>query len=310
MEYWKRQKPVFFALSVPSIAWLILFFLVPVAIIWVFSFSEKSGIVDLDLTWTLKHYLRAFEPTYLNVFLKSLVIAGAATLICLIFGYPVALAIAFAPQKWKNILLVLVILPFWINVLIRTYALIAVFRKRGFFNFTYEWIWQKANMVLEFLQLGDLNLLGERFMALPILYNNSAVVIGLVYAYLPFMILPLYANLENFNKSYLEASLDLGANQFKAFITVLFPLSLPGVLSGIIIVFVPAMGAFFIADMLGGADSQLIGNVIERQFKSANNWPFGSVLSLLLMYITFGIIAFRSLVISRRKGLSKENNAF
>ena len=147
--------------------------------------------------------------------------------------------------------------------------------------------------------VGFENGLGESFTPLDLLYSNAAVTMGIVYVFLPFMILPLYAAMERFEKSYLEASLDLGAGHWRTFFSVLLPLTLPGVVSGVIIVFVPALGAFFIADMLGGADSLLIGNVIERQFLGANNWPFGSALSFLLMYLTFGVIALRSVLASR-----------
>jgi len=146
-------------------------------------------------------------------------------------------------------------------------------------------------------------LLGERFTPLPLLYNNTAVTLGLVYAFFPFMVLPLYANIEKIDRTYIEASLDLGAGQLRTFFSVIIPLTWHGVLSGVIIVFIPALGAFFIPDLLGGTDSQLIGNVIERQFKSANDWPFGGALSFLLMYLTFGALALRAVVSGRKRGL-------
>ena len=229
--------------------------------------------------------------------------AGLATVVCLVVGYPIAFAIAFAPDRWKPLLLMAVMVPFWINSLIRTYALIAVFCSRGFINFGLEWLWLKADGVLGLLGLGELHLLGPRFEPLALLYNNTAVTLGIVYAFFPFMVLPLYANIEKMDRSLIEASLDLGASQWRTFVSVTLPLTWHGVLSGIIIVFVPALGAFFIPDLLGGTDSQLIGNVIERQFKSANDWPFGGALSFLLMYLTFGALAFRSLVGGRTKGL-------
>ena len=229
--------------------------------------------------------------------------AGLATLICLLIGYPVAFAIAFAPARWKPVLLLLVILPFWINALIRTYALIAVFRTRGYINFGLEWLWEQANWLVSAVGLEHLQLLGTRFEALPLLYNNTAVTLGIVYAFFPFMVLPLYANIEKIDRSCIEASLDLGAGQWRTFFLMILPLTWHGVLSEIIIVFVPALGAFFIPDVLGGTDSQLIGNVIERQFKSANDWPFGGALSFLLMYLTFGALALRALISGRKQGL-------
>ena len=303
MESWRKNPVVFWLLNLPPAFWLFVFFIVPLTIVWVVSFGEKRGIVDIEITWTLSNYARALEPLYLEVFWKSIIMAGIATLACLIVGYPVAFAIAFAPGRLKDALLIAVVLPFWINALIRTYALIAVFRSRGSVNFGLEWLWEQANALLGLIGLGELALLGERFTPLPLLYNNTAVTLGLVYAFFPFMVLPLYANIEKIDRSYIEASLDLGAGQLRTFFSVIFPLTWHGVLSGVIIVFIPALGAFFIPELLGGTDSQLIGNVIERQFKSANDWPFGGALSFLLMYLTFGALALRALVSGRKRGL-------
>ncbi len=303
MESWRKNPRVFWVLNLPPSFWLVVFFLVPLGIVWTISFGEKRGVVDIVITGTLDNYARALEPLYLEIFWKSIVMAGLATLVCLLFGYPVAFAIAFAPERWKPILLLVVILPFWINALIRTYALIAVFRTRGYINFGLEWLWEKADWLLSALGLGQLQLLGARFEALPLLYNNTAVTLGIVYAFFPFMVLPLYANIEKIDRAYIEASLDLGAGHWRTFFSVIFPLTWHGVMSGIIIVFVPALGSFFIPDLLGGTDSQLIGNVIERQFKSANDWPFGGALSFLLMYLTFGALALRTVISGRRQGL-------
>jgi len=303
MESWRKNPVVFWMLNAPGAFWLLVFFILPLGIVWVISFGEKRGVIDIEITWTLANYARALEPLYLGIFWKSILMAGGATVACLVVGYPVAFAIAFASERWKPVLLMAVVLPFWINALIRTYSLIAVFRSRGFINFGLEWLWQKADAVLAFIGLADLHLLGERFESLPLLYNNTAVTLGIVYAFFPFMVLPLYANIEKMDRAYIEASLDLGAGQWRTFLSVTFPLTWHGVLSGIIIVFIPALGAFFIPELLGGTDSQLIGNVIERQFKSANDWPFGGALSFLLMYLTFGAIALRSLSGGRGRGL-------
>ena len=302
MENWRRNPLVFWVIGLPPTAWLLLFFLVPLALVWVLSFAELRGVVDMEVTGTLANYQRAFDPLYLQIFGKSFVFAGLTTLVSLVFGFPVALAIVFAPRRWRAVLLLLVILPFWTNLLIRTYALIAVLRTRGFVNFTLEWFWEKANAVLAFAGLGAHQLLGERFEPLELLYNNVAVVIGLVYVHLPFMVLPLYASLEKLDRSLIEAALDLGASQLRAFATVVVPLALPGIISGAILVFIPALGSFLTPDLLGGTDSQMIANVIERQFKSANDWPFGSALSFLLMYLTFGALALRALYSRRTAG--------
>jgi spermidine/putrescine transport system permease protein len=296
VDSWRRNPLVFWIFSIPPSVWLIVFFLAPMTLIWILSFGEKRGIVDIAITGTLENYWRALDPLYLQIFAKSFWYAGLTTLICVIVAFPIALAITFASPRWKPILLLIVILPFWTNLLIRTYALIAVLRTRGYVNFGLEWIWDGANGFLTAIGLGDLQLLGAQFQPLQLLYNNFAVVFGLVYVYLPFMVLPLYASLDRMDKSYLEASLDLGASQLRTFMAIVVPLAMPGIVSGVIITFIPTLGAFLTPDLLGGTDSQMIANVIERQFKSANDWPFGAALSFLLMYITFFALAVRSLM--------------
>ena len=296
MDSWRRNPLVFWVFSIPPSVWLIAFFIAPLALVWMMSFGEKRGIVDIAITGTLENYWRALDPLYLQIFAKSFWYAGITTAICLLVAFPIALAITFASPRWKPILLLIVILPFWTNLLIRTYALIAVLRTRGYVNFGLEWVWDGANGFLTAIGLGDMQLLGAQFQPLQMLYNNFAVVFGLVYVYLPFMVLPLYASLDRMDKSYLEASLDLGASQLRTFLSIVVPLAMPGIISGVIITFIPTLGAFLTPDLLGGTDSQMIANVIERQFKSANDWPFGAALSFLLMYITFFALAVRSLM--------------
>jgi len=296
VDSWRRNPLVFWVFSIPPSVWLIAFFIAPLTLVWVMSFGEKRGIVDIAITGTLENYWRALDPLYLQIFAKSFWYAGITTAICVLVAFPIALAITFASPRWKPILLLIVILPFWTNLLIRTYALIAVLRTRGYVNFGLEWMWDGANGFLTAIGLGDMQLLGAQFQPLQMLYNNFAVVFGLVYVYLPFMVLPLYASLDRMDKSYLEASLDLGASQLRTFLSIVVPLAIPGIISGVIITFIPTLGAFLTPDLLGGTDSQMIANVIERQFKSANDWPFGAALSFLLMYITFFALAVRSLM--------------
>ncbi len=303
MDSWRRNPLVFWIFSIPPSVWLVAFFLAPLALVWVMSFGEKRGIIDIAITGTLDNYWRALDPLYLQIFAKSFWFAGITTVISLLAAFPIALAITFASPRWKPILLLIVILPFWTNLLIRTYALIAVLRTRGFVNFGLEWLWDGADGFLTAIGLGDLQLLGAQFQPLQLLYNNFAVVFGLVYVYLPFMVLPLYASLDRMDKSYLEASLDLGASQLRTFLSIVVPLAMPGIVSGIIITFIPTLGAFLTPDLLGGTDSQMIANVIERQFKSANDWPFGAALSFLLMYITFFALAARSLMSRGRSAM-------
>ena len=296
VESWRRNPLVFWIIGLPPTFWLVVFFLVPLALVWALSFGEKRGVVDIEITWALDNYIRAFDPLYLKIFAKSLWIAGITTVVCLIVGVPVAFFITFAPARWKPWLLLLIILPFWTNLLIRTYALIAVLRTRGYLNFSLEWAWEQSNWALTSVGLGQAQLLGDQFQPLVLLYNNFAVVFGLVYVHLPFMVLPLYASLDRLDRSYVEASLDLGASQLRSFFSIVVPLAKAGIISGIIITFIPALGSFLTPNLLGGTDSQMIANVIERQFKSANDWPFGSALSFILMYATFFALALRAVL--------------
>ena len=289
-QSWKQAKSVFAAALGPPLFWLVLFFLVPLALVWAYSFGHNDGLTDIAITGTFKNYARAIEPLYLKIFVKSAGVAALTTALCLVIGFPVALAITFAPQKTKAWLLLLIMLPFWTNLLIRTYALIAVLRTEGYINKSYEWLWTLVDKVAP---------LGA-FQPMELLYNNSAVVLGLVYVHLPFMVLPLYSALDRLDKSLLEASLDLGAGHLRTLFLVVVPLALPGIASGVLITFIPALGAYLTPDLLGGPDSQMIANVIERQFKRANDWPFGAAMSFLLMYLTFMAIAVQA-VLGRKK---------
>ncbi len=303
MDGWRTHRRAFWTFFLPPTAWLVVFFLAPLALVWGFSFGEKRGLIEIAINGTLENYVRALDPLYLRIFGKSFWFAALTTLICLAVGLPVAIAITFASPRWKPILLLLTILPFWTNLLIRTYALIAVLRTRGYVNFAAEWVWEKADAALAGIGLGDLQLIGERFEPFQMLYNNTAVVFGLVYVHLPFMVLPLYAALDRLDRSYLEASLDLGASQLRTFASIVVPLALPGIISGVIITFIPTLGSFLTPDLLGGTDSQMIANVIERQFKSANDWPFGSALSFILMYVTFFALALRAVTSRGRSAM-------
>ena len=294
MENWNENKTAFWIFALPGTFWLVVFFLIPLGIIWALSFGEQISLTKTEVTGTLEHYIRALgDRIYLQIIWKSIWMSALATFICLLIAYPIAFLISFVRGKTKMILLAAVILPFWINLLIRTYALIAVFRNRGFLNFGLEWVY-------DFLSLESIY---GAFQPLELLYNNGAVILGLIYVFMPFMVLPLYASIERLDKSYLEASLDLGAGQFKTFCKISLPLTMPGIVSGIILVFIPMLGSFLIPELLGGTNAQMIGNVIERQFKAANNYPFGAALSFLLMYVTFAALALRAWHSSRSQGL-------
>jgi spermidine/putrescine transport system permease protein len=283
------QAPgVFAAVGLPPVVWLFALFLAPLAVIWAYSFGENRTLVDIAITGSLGNYARALKPLYLAILLKSMGFAALTTLLCFILGLPVALAITFAGRRAKLLLLVAIMLPFWTNLLIRTYALMAILRTEGLINAGLGALWGLVPGL-------------PPFEPLPLINNNFAVVVGLVYVHLPFMVLPLYAALDRLDRSLIEASLDLGAGHLATLWRVVVPLALPGIVSGIIITFIPALGAYLTPDLLGGTNSQMIANVIERQFRSANDWPFGAALSFLLMYLTFAALLIQALI-SRREG--------
>ncbi|MBA3810665.1 MAG: ABC transporter permease [Caulobacteraceae bacterium] len=295
-ESWKRARAVFATFAGPPVLWLAAFFLVPLAIIWAYSFGDNASLTRIAISGTLANYIHAIQPLYLGIIAKSLWFAGLTTALCLVIGFPVAIAITFASEKSKAWLLLLIMLPFWTNLLIRTYALMAVLRTEGYINFGLGFFWTG---------LGHLTALFGHplpaFQPLELLHNNFAVVFGLVYVQLPFMVLPLYAALDRLDRSLLEASLDLGAGHLTTFARVVVPLAVPGIVSGILVTLIPSIGAYLTPDLLGGPSSQMIANVIERQFKTANDWPFGAALSFLLMYMTFVAIAVQAIVARGRK---------
>jgi len=283
---WRGAKGMFAVLASPPVLWLAVFFLAPLAIVWAYSFGENRSLTEIAVTGSLGEYARAVKPLYLAIIGKSLWLAGLTTLICLVVGFPVAVAITFADARQKAWLLLLVMLPFWTNLLIRTYALMAVLRTEGYINWTLALAWNGVGAVIAL----------PAFRPLDLLHNNFAVVFGLVYVQLPFMILPLYSALDRLDRSLIEASLDLGAGHLATFVRVVVPLALPGIVSGVIVTFIPSLGAYLTPDLLGGTSSQMIANIIERQFKSANDWPFGAALSFLLMYLTFAAIAAQAML--------------
>jgi len=283
---WRGAKGMFAVLASPPVLWLAVFFLAPLAIVWAYSFGENRSLTQIAVTGSLGEYARTVKPLYLAIIGKSLWLAGLTTLICLVVGFPVAVAITFADARQKAWLLLLVMLPFWTNLLIRTYALMAVLRTEGYINWTLALAWNGVGAVIAL----------PAFRPLDLLHNNFAVVFGLVYVQLPFMILPLYSALDRLDRSLIEASLDLGAGHLATFARVVVPLALPGIVSGVIVTFIPSLGAYLTPDLLGGTSSQMIANIIERQFKSANDWPFGAALSFLLMYLTFAAIAAQAML--------------
>ena len=303
MEDWGKNRRAFAVFLGPASFWLLVFFVIPLALVWVYSFGERGPQGQTYLAVSFENYLRAIEPIHLGILWKSVWVGGLSTIVCLAVGFPVAMGIAFAPSRWKNPLLLIVVLPFFTNLLIRTYAWIAVLRTRGFLNFGLEWVHEKFDFL--FAMAGYAETMGK-FVPLELLYNQYAVIIGLVYVHLPFLILPLYATLEKLDRSYLEASLDLGAGQWRTFFSVLVPLVMPGIVSGCLLVFILSMGNFLVPDLLGGTDSLMIGNLIAREYGAARDWPFGSALSFMIMYPVFIFFVINALV-ARHKVNARAN---
>ncbi|MFO1239661.1 MAG: ABC transporter permease [Sphingomonadaceae bacterium] len=279
------------------IFWIVVFFIVPMAVVWLYSFGQNTGPADIAISGTLENYKRATEWLYVSIFLKSLAVSALVTLICLVVGFPVAMAITFAPTNWRPWLLLGIMLPFWTNLLIRTYALMTLMGNNGYANRALGALWDGASWLRTLVGMQPL----DAWTPAQLLYNNFAVVLGLVYVHLPFMVLPLYAALDRLDKSLIEASLDLGASQLNTLNRIIMPLAGPGIAAGVMITLVPALGAYLTPDLMGGTDSQMIANVIERQFKRANDWPFGAALSFLLIYAMFIIVAMQSLRRSESK---------
>ncbi|MFV0475750.1 MAG: ABC transporter permease [Pikeienuella sp.] len=215
-------------------------------------------------------------------------------MVCLLLGYPVALVIATAEPRWKPWLLLLIMLPFWTNLLIRTYALLNILGARGRVNAALRWLWEQMDALAGIF--GFAGAFGAQFTPVNFLGTELGVVLGLTYVALPFAILPIYSSLERLDRSYLEASMDLGAGQFRTFFLILVPLTSAGLATAAIITFIPSLGSFLTPDLLGRGQVDMIANVIERQFKKANDWPFGAALSLFLLYVTFIILAVKAIL--------------
>ncbi|NWG15683.1 MAG: ABC transporter permease [Chloroflexi bacterium] len=272
------QKQSGFVLALPAILWLTLFFLLPVIIVFVVSFLSRGRGGVGELPFTLANYARVWD-VFRPIILDSIWIAFVTTMICLLVGYPLAFFISSRKDpRMRSLALFMIILPFWTNFLVRTYALQTILGREGIVNTI----------------LMNLRLVGE---PVQLLNTPEAVILGLVYGYLPFMVLPIYASVERFDFRFVEAAHDLGANDIRAFLRVVLPLTLPGVIAGFILVFIPTIGAFVTPDLLGGTRGIMIGNLIQQQFRGSGNQPLGSALSVVLMamvmisllvYIRFG----------------------
>ena len=271
------------ALIAPANAYLFIFMVVPLVLVGVLSFLSRGTYGQVTFVFNLSNYSRLLDPLYGKILVYSLVVGIATTVLSIVIGYPLAYYIARAPARQRSLLLFLVLLPFWTNFIIRIYAWIMILRAGGMLDAFLQW----AHITQEPLHL---------------LYTPTAVMIGMIYEFLPFMVLPLYTSLEKIGDDVLEAAADLGAPPVQVFLRVTLPLSIPGMIAGTILVFIPAMGMFVIPDLMGGAKTVLIGNVIRNQFLTARDWPFGAAASMILMVLTMVFTFYYA----RKAGFSEE----
>jgi putrescine transport system permease protein len=288
LEGWRR-----WALIAPPFVWLLVFFLLPLSVVAGISLSQSAdtippyaplfvrGPTGLESGATLENY-RVICQGCLRAYSNSLFYAALATVLCLLVGYPIAFAIARAPRAWRNLLLFLVILPFWTSLLIRVYAWIAILQPTGL-----------VNRALRALGLIDAPIL--------LIYNDFSVVLGLVYAYLPFMILPLYGSLSQLDESLVEAAADLGARPARAFLYIVLPLSLPGIAAGALLVFIPAVGEFVIPDLLGGPRTLMVGKVLWQEFFDNVDWPAAAAVAVVLVAILTAPLLIAQRVLERAR---------
>lgn len=269
MEHVLRRSPTLRAwlLLAPAALFLAVFFIAPLFIVVIYGFLQRGTYGGVVWEFTPETFLRVFDPLYFNTFLRSVYIAVLTTLVCLLMGYPLAYFLTTRPARQRSLLLLALMIPFWTNFLIRTYAWLTLLR---------------TNTGLINVSLMSLGVIGT---PLPLFGNDFAIVLGLVYGWLPVMVLPIFAALDRLDRSLIEAARDLYANNLRVFLRIIWPLSLPGVVAGSMLVFIPSLGAFVTPAILGGGKSLMIGNIISNQFLAAHDWPFGSALSVLMMVV-------------------------
>ncbi|HSK88179.1 MAG TPA: ABC transporter permease [Anaerolineales bacterium] len=290
VKFFRRNKLAqLFGLISPGALWILLFFNLPLLIVLFISFVERgrAGAIKLPPVYTLENYSQLFNACssqfagsecdpflYIGIFGHSIRIALVVTFWCILLGYPLSYFISRQRPFWRDALMILVIIPFWTNFLVRTYALKQVLATEGLLNSLFT----------------GLHLINQ---PLDLLFNEFAVNVGLIYGYLPFAVLPMYASIEKFDHSLMEAAADLGAPPWRAFLRVMLPMTLPGVIAALVLVFVPVVGAFITPDIMGGGKIEMIGTLINRQFGVSRNWPFGSAMSFILMLmVLIGVIAY------------------
>jgi spermidine/putrescine transport system permease protein len=277
----RRQSVILGALLAPVTLFLGVFFVLPLLIIAVFSFLTPGLYGGVE--WAFYHWnygrifgwadgmMEVYEPIYLRILLRSLTFAALTVIVTLLLCYPVAFWVSSLPDRWRLVFLFLITLPFFSSLIVRLYAWLLILKPTGLFN-------------------SVLMNLGVISQPLEILYTPTAVVLGMVYVMIPFMFLPLFASVDTLDRAQVEASLDLGANRVQTFVKVILPQTLPGIMGGAVIVFIPSVGNFIVPDVLGGAKGLMVGNLVEQQFLSSRNWPFGSALSMIIMAVVLTVL--------------------
>lgn len=265
----------------PYVLWMVIFIVVPLLLIMYFAFTRGDSQNFATFQFSLDNFKRFFTPTYLKVLGRSVNLAFISTIVCLILGYPMAFIISKEKIRKRNIMILMFVIPMWMNFLLRTYAWLTLLGRNGFINFLVT-------------KLG--------FQSLDLMYNDKAVLLGMVYNFLPFMVLPIYSVLTKIDNSLIEAAEDLGANKIQVFGKVILPLSVPGIITGITMVFIPAVSTFIISSLLGGNKYNLIGNLVEQQFRWTGDWHFGSSMSIILMVFILITMALTSKFDKEKEG--------
>ncbi|MDR2708399.1 MAG: ABC transporter permease [Elusimicrobiota bacterium] len=263
----KKKNIPLFAMISPVTAWLIVLIAIPLVYILAISFCSTNADHNIAFHFTLKNYIRLFDPTILGIYSNSLIVSILSTAFCILLAYPFAYVLAKTTPFKKTLMMIFLMLPFWTNSLIRLYSWRTLLGKNGYIN--------------EFLVY-----IGLIDAPLEMMFTRGAVILGMVYTLLPFMVLPIHTAIDKLDTSLIEASKDLGANFWQTFKNVILPLTAPGIFAGSIMVFIPSLGFFFVSDLMGGGNNQIIGNLISRQFKESYNWPFGATLSIMLIVLT------------------------
>ncbi len=266
-----KKDRIKYLLLFPIIAYSLLLIILPLIYIFFISFMKSDSYGGIIYTFNVSNYIEIFNMVYIKVFLKSFVIATIATFICILISYPFTYFISQKKGYVKNVLITLVMIPFLTNSLIRTYGWIILLRKHGLINET----------------LLSLGLIKNPF---NLMYNNFSIIIGMVYTLLPFMILPLYSSMEKINPKVIDAASDLGSSKIKTFFEIIIPYTKTGLFNGIIMVFIPCLGYFFISDLLGGGKLMILGNLIKNQFLTARNWPFGASISIAMLIVSYILV--------------------